>query len=931
MASHRSLRRRTAAALAAVALAGCAATPSPAPEVVIAPPAAVEAVLSNPAPAPAQASAPAPEPTRSAALRSASPATPPAAGLAATAGSVQQGLRTFADVVKDAVPAEGLFRLWTRDERTWIEIEPEQFGQLFFLTSSLNRGIGEARLYGGMMTYPAGLAQAIEFRRKGTLVQIVARNLKYLARPGTPEARAVDAGFSDSLLASAQVVSQPHPERRSVLIDAGTVFLADLPGAASFLERAFRQPYAFDARNSSLARARSMPDMATFEVSAHYALNRPVVPSTSSGTFGSPSLPSTLPDVRSLFLGFHYTLARLPQTPMRPRAADDRIGYFTTERLDFTSDVARVPVTRYVNRWRLERKDPSAPLSEPVRPIVFWLDRTIPEKYRAPVREGILEWNKAFERIGFRDAIRVEQQPDDADFDTSDLRHASVRWLVAARTSFGAIGPSVVDPRTGEILDADIAIDANNVRVVRNLRAEFVTQAAPAATATAGAAMACEYDVRATGEAVFGLALLESRGDLAPDSPDVDRFVAAFLKDQVMHEVGHALGLRHNFRASTVYSDEQLADPEFTRANGISGSVMEYNPWNIALRGMRQGEFQMSTLGPYDYWAIEYGYREFAAGEEAGALDAIASRSSEPQLAYATDEDASILSLDPQNNPLDLGSEPLAFASKRFALVRELLERTQSRELAPGESYSVLRRNFARALDEAAQAAMYAAKYIGGLTTLRDRAGTGRDPLTPVAADKQRAALELIAGEVFSADSFRLPPPFLRRMAVSSFDREDAAELGRTVPSVDVAVDQQVLSMQRHVLAQLMGETVAQRLVNNEAKVDEPGHALRLSELYARIHAAVWSELAAGRDIPLARRNLQREYVLRLANVLARPASAMPADARALLRMDATRLRARIAKAQGQRGLSEEAKAHLGESLAILDEALKAPLVRQAV
>ena len=203
----------------------------------------------------------------------------------------------------------------------------------------------------------------------------------------------------------------------------------------------------------------------------------------------------------------------------------------------------------------------------------------------------------------------------------------------------------------------------------------------------------CEYGERAAGEAVFGLSLLEARGELAADSPDVERFVAAYIKDLVMHETGHALGLRHNFRASTAYTAAQLADPEFTRANGISGSVMEYNAWNLARRGERQGEFVMNTLGPYDYWAIEYGYREFAPAEEAGALAAMAARSSEPVLAYASDEEVSFGALDPAVNSFDLGADPLAYAQKRFALVRELWERTESKSLQPGEPYSILRRN----------------------------------------------------------------------------------------------------------------------------------------------------------------------------------------------------------------------------------------------
>jgi len=563
---------------------------------------------------------------------------------------------------------------------------------------------------------------------------------------------------------------------------------------------------------------------------------------------------------------------------------------------------------------------------------VFWLDRNIPLAYREPVRAGILEWNKAFERIGYKDALKVEVQPDDADFDTADVRHASVRWQAVAKTSFGAIGMSVVDPRSGEILDADIGVDAMNVRAVRNLRAETVPAAAGGVSAMLAPAESayCEYGDRAAAEAVFGLSLLEARGEFAPDSPDVERFVAAYVKDMVMHETGHALGLRHNFRASTAYTQAQLADPEFTRVNGISGSVMEYNAWNLARRGERQGDYVMNALGPYDYWAVEYGYREFAPDDEAVALAAVAARSSEPVLAYATDEELSFGALDPAVNSFDLGADPLAYAQKRFALVRELWERTEARALQPGESYSVLRRNVTRGLGEAHEGALYATKYIGGLTTLRDRAGSGREPLSPIDVDKQRAALALLATEVFSADSFRFSPALLRRMAVSPFDRDDARELGRTPPSTDLAVDQQLLTLQRTVLAQLMGDTIAQRLVNNESKVDRPDQALRLSELSATLHVAIWSELKSGGDIPLARRNLQREYTVRVAGSLLRPAGSMPADARALLRADAQRLSSELAQAQGKRGRSAEANAHLVEMRATIDEALKAPLVRQA-
>ena len=229
---------------------------------------------------------------------------------------------------------------------------------------------------------------------------------------------------------------------------------------------------------------RSAPDFASFSVTAHYAAGARES-RAAAGRHAGGEPPSTIPDIRSLFLGFHYSIAKLPDTPMRPRVADARIGYFGTDVWDFTTDDRRIPIVHYINRWRLEKKDPAAALSEPVQPIVFWIDRTVPVKYRAAIREGVLEWNKAFERIGFKDAIQVEVQPDDANFNTSDIRHASIRWMTTARSSFSAIGPTVVDPRTGEILDADIGIDATSFRALQEpRRREHPAARSPAAPAS---------------------------------------------------------------------------------------------------------------------------------------------------------------------------------------------------------------------------------------------------------------------------------------------------------------------------------------------------------------------------------------------------------------------------------------------------------------
>ena len=912
---HRRPRPGAVVALAAalLALSGCASAPETPGE----PPKAVVA------------SAPA---TRTAATPTAPTAASPTAAPQAAAPAQAGQPRPFAEVTKDAKEMPGLFRLWQKDDKVWIEIAPEQFGELYFFQANLNRGIGEKRIFGGMMAgAPFGPEQIVALRKIGNTVQLLAKNVKYTARPGTPEARAVARGFSDSLLASAAVVSQPHPDRKSVLIEANALLFADIPGATAVLEQTFRQSYSFDARNTAFGNVRAAPDLVTFSVNAHYALARVAVPpaNPSPGTPPPTEPPSTLPDIRSMFLGFHYSLAKLPDEPMRPRVADDRIGYFWTERFDFSSDLPRLPIVRYVNRWRLEKKDPLAAHSEPKQPIVFWLERTIPELYLAPIREGILEWNKAFERIGFNDAIRVEIEPVDADWDAGDVRRASVRWMTAARSAFGAIGPTTVDPRTGEILDADIGVDANSVRAVRALRVEQLP-ASPAPIASAEGPY-CSYDTQAAVEAGFALDLLEARGELDPDSPDVERFVRTYLKDVAMHEAGHTLGLTHNFRASTIYTQAQLSNPDFTRENGIAGSVMEYNPWNLALQGERQGAYQMQTLGPYDYWAIEYGYKPVAPEHEAEELARIASRSTERELAFAMDDTLFYSGLDPDSNTFDLGDDPLGFAQRRLLLVRELWARTEKRELKAGESYAVLRRNLTRGLAEARQAVQHATKYIGGVTLLRDHAGSGRVPMNPVPVAKQRAALAMLAGDVFGPGSFRFPPELLRRASISYFDIENNRELGNPVPTPDIAIDQQVLALQRLALDPLLSDTVAQRLLNNEAKTAASKEALGLSELYGTLHRSIWSELKSGKDIPLLRRNLQREHANKLAAALLRPSASMPADARALFRADARTLRAELAAARSKSGYSTEAKAHIAEMTALLDEVLKASLVRQGV
>lgn len=853
------------------------------------------------------------------------PAAGAAPGTMPPAGSPPSPTKPFADVIKDAKVLPGYFTLYQKDEKVWIEILPDQFDRPFFFQANRNRGIGERR----GLTNPMMRGHIAELHKIGDLVQLLAKNERFVAKAGTAIARAVRENMSDSLIGSAAVASKPHPERKSVLIEANALLLADLPGAATNLETAYRLPYAFDARNSSFTSVRAAGDITVFSVNAHYSIPKipapPLVPNPMSPQVAPPGM---LEDVRSLFLGFVYSFAKLPEQPMRPRVADDRLGHFTTRKYDFSDDLAPFPETNFVERWRLEKKDAAAAVSEPKKPIVFWLDRNIPEKYRDTVRAGILEWNKAFEKAGFKDAIRVEQQADNADFETGDARHASVRWVVNSSDGALAIGPSQVDPRTGEILDADIEVEDSWTRLPRRVANE---QLPPPTLATLREGKFCDYGDQAASELEFALDLLTARGDIEPGSPEAEAFAHATLKDIVTHEVGHTLGLQHNFRASTIYTLAQLSDKSFTAAHGIAGSAMDYNAFNLATVGERQGEYVMSTIGPYDYWAIEYAYKPIAPEQEKDELARIAARSKEPELAFANDIDAGFggagEGMDPEVNRRDLGADPLEFAVRRLKLSRELWDRLQTRTLKPGESYDVLRRNLIAGLNQVGLATNVSAKHIGGVVYVRDHAGSGRDPFTPVPADKQRAALKLLADGLFSVDSFRMKPEFLRRLTVDQFDRfRDDAPSAAIAP--DFSLSDRVLAIQRATLDQVLSDAVARRIVESPLRFTSDGMALSLAELYDSVQDSIWSELKTGSDIDPLRRNLQREHLKRLAGTMIRSSSAVHADARALQRENARRLLAQLKAAQARPGISKEARAHLAESVNTLEETLQAPLQR---
>jgi hypothetical protein len=881
-----------------------------------------------PTPAPSQPSTPAP-------LTPPPSATTPGAP-ASAAAQAPSNVRPYKEVVKDAKESDGFFKLYQKDDKAWIEIRPEQFDKPFYFSTVRTSGVGERMVIAGLM----GARHVVYFKKSGGNVQLIAQNQRFRAREGTASERAVKSSFSDSLLAAATIVSQPHPDTKAVLVEVNSLLMNDIPGASTMLEGAFRVPYALDGRNSSLVNADSNPNSTGFNVSLHFSVPKLAPPPASPGSGPQATPPLNMPDARSLFLGYRYNFTQLP-VAMTPRIADERVGFFTTSFVDFSDDLKATPSVHYVNRWRLEKKDPNAAMSEPVKPITYWLDKNIPEKHRKAVIDGILEWNKAFERIGFKNAIEAKVQPDDAAFDTAGTGHATVRWYLASDGG-PAIGPSHVDPRSGEILDADILMTDVFARGSRRMIVEDIPRAStgheghahsvPGISGTG--AEFCSFAEQSSNEAQFALEILEARGELEPDSPEAEAFVYAYVKEVITHEVGHTLGMRHNFKSSTIYTAEQLADPEFTAKNGIVGSVMDYAPFNIPLKGQKKADYVHPGLGPYDYWAIEYAYKPLDGTKDKEELERIAARGAkEPWLAYGTDEDsyigASPLGMDPTVNVWDLSDNPLAYYRKRLELSRELWERLQSKELKAGETYDSLRRSFLAGFQQLSRGLAPASKYIGGVVQVRDRAGSGRLPFQPIPAVQQREALKILSEGMFAIDSFRFKPEFLASLPHSRLDYFDQMVQGGSVSNQPmVSPPQMVLNMQRGVLDQVMNDITATRIVESQGLVKNPKDAFALSELYDTLQASIWSELKSGREITPMRRSLQREHLRRVAQMILRPATSAPADARSLMRMNAQGLVAELRAAQAKPAFSKESRAHVAESLNTLDEALKAPLQR---
>ncbi len=861
---------------------------------------------------------------------------PPAAGPggAPAAGASEKPFPEWAKLTKDAEQKKGFFTLWKKRDNLYLELGKDQLDQPFLYIVSLARGIGSNFTLGGLPLDD----RMLQWERHGDRILLVQLNTQFTSPKGAPIDRARELSIPNSIVQSFKIESEDESSK-AVLIDLGALLLSDVTDLSEGLKGAFNNvAVRFDKDRSALGSIKTFPDNTELEATLTFSpLDR------------SHLVLEAVPDNRYIPIGVHYSFTRLPATPMAVRYADNRVGYFLDATKDFGRDDKENFWLRKIHRWRLEKKDPSAAVSEPVKPIVFYIDWTVPDKFRPWVKEGLEKWQKAFEAAGFKNAIVAKDPPkDDPDWDPEDVRYSTIRWITSHEPSFGAIGPSRVDPRTGETFDADILFEASMFQnyanayrrfagpeaIAKSALPEFALEGLPPGTKLDRLCMA--GDALTSAGALQHIALLMD-GTLEPGSPVPDAFLKTAVEWAVMHEVGHTLGLRHNFRSSTSTPYGELQDIGFTESHGLYSSVMEYPSPNIDYTHQKQGDWYTTTPGTYDIWAIRYGYTPSGAttpDADYAFARKIADESLAPGHEYSTDEDTYPADApDPRSNIYDLGSDPLQFAKDRTAYLAKLWRSPGFEERVVGKSgdLTALRRAVDSMVQQYAIAAGMAVKYVGGSFMSRvERGQPGeRDPVDPVPAAKQREAVDFLAQRVWAADALGAPGRLLDRMAPNRWSHWGMGPGGTFTGRQDYAWNDRVLAIQTILLNAVTSAPLLARLREEETRSPD---TYRLAEHFDKLTRALWGEVgganpAAIRTLegPHTRRELQRVFVDRMANLVADPPAGAPDDARALARLALTRVDARCARALAvPTPMGDDTRAHLLETRARIKRALDA-------
>lgn len=631
--------------------------------------------------------------------------------------------------------------------------------------------------------------------------------------------------------------------------------------------------------------------------------------------------PSTLasggPDVvdpRYVRVRMQHSFLEMPKNDFRARRDDPRVGYFMQQRTNMTS-INTVPYKDMINRWFLKKKDPAAAVSEPVEPIVFWVENTTPVEYRQIILDAGLKWNEAFEKAGFKNAVQMKIMPDDAKWDPADIRYNVIRWVSSAQPSYGAIGPSFVNPRTGQILGSDITVEwySGSASPIQD---ELFNGPSMPQLIFPGMehqhAFNCNIGTELKMQYTAGLTTLEAT-NASPE--EVKAMHEQFLIYLIMHEMGHTLGLNHNMKSSQMLSPSEVHNTAITRKIGLIGSVMDYPAINISLDRSKQGDYYTTKAGPYDIWAIEYGYTPFNESEEEAMLTKILSRSNDPKLAFGNDGDdmrAPGKAIDPRVNVNDMSSDAIAYAEERFKLVNNVMGKLVQKYTKPGQSYAELRARYSMLQGQRSGQINAVSRYIGGVYIDRSfpEQNSGNKPYTPTPYATQKKAMEVLTKYVFAPNAFEADTqvfPYLQ-MQRRGFNQPGNGE--------DFKVTNNFLGLQVNgALAHILNPITLQRINNTRLYGNEYGVVDVMGDLVKGIFDA-----DINTNVNMYRRYLQISFVKGAANLIA-PASTLDEVSKSAALYTLRKLRTKLAAAVSP---NEDTKAHRTHLIFLLDKALKA-------
>lgn len=824
----------------------------------------------------------------------------------------------YAKWTADATSQPGLFTLWRKNDHVYIEIAKPQLGQDFIQSAAPSNGLGGWAIVWGEAMFAQ--TKLIEFTRNGDKIVITWPNTFFKAADGSARQRSIEQSFSPSVVAAAPIVAE-DPVAGKVVFDAAP-FLDDVLGLKAVLSQALQttpeHAYRLDPARTVFGPSKAFPQNVIIDADQTWASD-------------DPNVVDTTPDARTIQMRVVYNLAQPPDDKdYMPRIFDDRVGYVASPYLDFTNDLTLSRNVSYIIRWNLQPSDPTKSMSPAKKPVVFYLSNTIPDEYRSTVRSALLQWNQAFEKVGISNAVEVQDQPNDPTWDPDDIRYNVVRWVTEAYPSFGAEAQWVYDPRTGELFHSGILVDAVEGYGPTSAWEYFIT---PTRTSSGRLGMPqFGFAAEKLAETKFGDVALDLMNRL--DGPgDSWQYHLDSLRSTILHESGHDMGFQHNFIGSQAYTSAQLQDKSFTARMGVASSVMEYAPLNLWPKPKGQGSYWQTVLGPYDYYAIHWGYARIPGArtpqDELPTLHRWAAAGwTNPLTTFASDEDVSYFNahaIDPRVSWFDLTNDSLGWCTTQLDLTQHLMHVVDQRWPRPGHSPEESYNAFGWLMVHYLRCGGIAEHFIGGEYLSRSHKGDPKaaPPLQPVARKDEQRAFGVLNQYLFSQNAWNYSPSLLNTLTYTEQAPVWGGNWAYNPPERhDLPISQIALQSQAVLLQTMFQPLMLQRL-DDLAMKSKPGQTMSLTDLFDWSQQSIYGDLRSSHYAPTEiRRNLQQWYARYLVNLWLKPDQGTPYDAQSLARAKLLQLQSDIQYAQKSNKLDELTRAHLDNLNTLVSRAL---------